>query len=58
MQRTFAANPFSGLRRNPNLRVITAFIEGIAPAGQPIPLQVTSNGNELAMRNVVRAQTD
>jgi hypothetical protein len=41
VQRRFAVRPSSGLRRNPNLRVITLFIDGIARAGQSIPLQVT-----------------
>jgi hypothetical protein len=41
VQRTFAARALSGLRRNPNLRVITLFIDGITRAGQPIPLRVT-----------------
>ena len=41
VQRTFAANAFAGLRRNPNLRVITLFIDGITRGGQPIPFQAT-----------------
>jgi hypothetical protein len=31
----------SGLRRNPDLKVITLFIDGMTRAGQPIPLQAT-----------------
>jgi len=41
VQRAFAASPFSGLRRNPDLKVITLSIDGMTRAGQPIPLQVT-----------------
>ncbi len=41
VQRAFAARPCSGLRRNPDLKVITLSIDGMTRAGQPIPLQVT-----------------
>ena len=41
VERAFAASPFFGLRRNPDLKVITLFIDGMTRAGQPIPLQIT-----------------